>query len=86
VSCTSAGNCTAGGYYKPGAGHFKAFVVTEQNGRWGKAQQVPGLAALNTRQNAGIASVSCTSPRHCAAGGSYADSSGHGQAFVVSQS
>jgi hypothetical protein len=58
---TSAGSCTAGGYYRAGASRFRAFVVTEQNGRWAKAQQVPGVAVLNVGQRAGIASVSCTS-------------------------
>jgi hypothetical protein len=85
VSCTSAGNCAAGGSYKTADGSFSAFVVTETNGRWGKAQQVPGLAALNLRGGAAIASVSCTSARHCAAGGSYLDGSGHPQGFVVRQ-
>ena len=85
MSCTSAANCTAGGSYTNQPRHSQAFVVTEQNGRWGKAQQVPGLATLNAGGGAGIASVSCTSARHCAAGGSYADGSEHGQAFVASQ-
>jgi hypothetical protein len=85
VSCASAGNCTAGGFYKAGAGRFLAFVVTETTGRWGQAQQLPGLAAINAGGGAGVASVSCVSARHCAAGGAYADRNDHGQAFVVSQ-
>ena len=28
VSCASAGNCSAGGYYTDAAGHFQAFVVS----------------------------------------------------------
>ena len=47
VSCGSAGNCAAGGYYKDSDGHYQGFVAGEQNGRWGTAIRVPGLAALN---------------------------------------
>ncbi len=42
VSCPSAGNCSAGGYYDGGGG--LAFVVSQVNGTWGKAVQVPGTA------------------------------------------
>ena len=47
MSCASAGNCSAGGYYTDGAGHEQAFVVSEVNGTWGTAIEVPGTAALN---------------------------------------
>jgi hypothetical protein len=60
-------------------------VVTETNGTWGTAEEVPGIAALNRGGVAGIASVSCGSAGECSAGGPYKDSSGRVQAFVVSQ-
>jgi len=83
VSCASAGNCAAGGYYdSPGS---QAFVVSERNGAWGKAIEVPGLAALNVSEAAQINSVSCPSAGNCAAGGSYTDGVGSFQAFVVSE-
>jgi len=85
VSCPSAGNCSAGGSYRGGSGHTEAFVVSERNGRWGKAIAVPGLGALNVGGNAQVNSVSCGSAGNCAAGGSYRDGSGNPQAFVVSQ-
>src|SRR6185437_6310439 len=50
VSCASAGNCGAGGFY---AG--TAFVVTEIKGHWGKAIEVPGLGALNKGGDAAVA-------------------------------
>ena len=37
----------------------QGFVVSESNGRWGKAIEVPGLGALNTGLNADVLSVSC---------------------------
>ena len=85
VSCASAGNCSAGGSYKDSSGHVQAFVVSQVNGTWGKANEVPGTAALNQGGNAGVSSVSCASAGNCSAGGQYKDSSGHLQAFVVSQ-
>ena len=85
VSCAAAGSCAAGGYYTDGSGRYQAFVVTQAKGRWGKATEVPGLAALNQGGYAQIHSVSCVSATTCAAGGIYKDSSGHYQAFIVSR-
>jgi hypothetical protein len=91
VSCASAGNCAAGGYYNDGSGHQQAFVVSENNGTWRTAIEVPGSGALNTGgcplrcARGGVSSVSCASAGNCAAGGTYTDSFGRIQAFVVSQ-
>ena len=85
VSCAAAGNCSAGGSYDDSSGHQQAMVVTETNGTWHTAIEVPGTAALNQGGSAGIASVSCAAAGECSAGGFYKDSSGHTQAFVVSE-
>ncbi|HEX9520759.1 MAG TPA: hypothetical protein VF940_31845 [Streptosporangiaceae bacterium] len=85
VSCASAGNCGAGGLYTDGLINHQAFVVSERNGTWGRARQVPGSGALNKGGNAEVFSVSCASAGNCAAGGLYTDGSGHVQAFVVSE-
>jgi hypothetical protein len=85
VSCASAGNCSAGGYYTDSTGNQQAFVVTQTSGTWGNAREVPGTAGLNTGGNARVQAVSCASAGSCSAGGSYIDRSGLGQAFVVVQ-
>ena len=85
VSCASAGNCAAGGDYAIGGDRQQGFVVSEANGAWGQAIEVPGLGALNAGGDAAVSSVSCASPGNCAAGGFYTDSHGHGQGFVVSE-
>jgi len=85
VSCASAGNCSAGGFYLDGSGNGQAFVVKEVSGVWRTAKEVPGTAALNAGGFAQILSVSCASARNCSAGGDYTDSSGNGQAFVVNK-
>jgi hypothetical protein len=86
VSCAPAGGCAAGGFYIDSAGHRQAFVADETGGTWRTAEQVPGIAALNTGGSAETLSVSCAPPGTCSAGGLYADSSGHAQAFVVNKS
>src|SRR6266568_2930940 len=68
VSCGAAGNCAAAGGYLDGSGHTQAFVVSEANGTWGKAIEVPGSAALNAGGDASVDSVSCASVGNCAAG------------------
>jgi hypothetical protein len=90
VSCWAVNNCAAGGYYGYSDAvtppHRRVFVASERNGRWGKAEEVPGLAALNTGGNAQVASVSCAPGGYCVAGGYYTENT-HGvdssQAFVV---
>jgi hypothetical protein len=86
VSCISAGNCAAGGLYTDGSSLSQAFVVSEQNGHWGQAIEVPGSGALNAGGSATVASVSCSPAGPCAAGGFYEDGSGAAQGFVVSRS
>lgn len=86
VSCASAGNCAAGGDFGVKSGVAQAFVVSERGGRWGKAVEVPGIAALNAGGSATVTSVSCGSPGNCSAGGDYAPDTGGAQiAFVVSE-
>src|SRR5215470_14760668 len=85
VSCASAGNCAAGGFYRDGSRHFQAFVVTEREGRWRRAVEVPGPGALNPGGFARVLSVSCGSGGNCAAGGFYSESEVNVQAFVVSE-
>ena len=82
VSCGPAGNCAAGGYYHR-SGHYQAFIVTENKGKWGAAKEV--AAALNTGGNATVESVSCSSAGNCAAAGQYLDRSRHTQAFLSTE-
>jgi len=85
VSCAAAGNCSGGGFYRDSSGHTQAFVVSQVNGTWHTAIEVPGTAALDRGGFAFITSVSCGSAGNCSAGGDYRDSSGNRQVFVVSQ-
>jgi hypothetical protein len=73
ISCTSPGNCAAAGrYWIPTSGSpTQAFLLTETNGTWSAAQQVPGLGSLPTASPvyANISVVSCGSDGNCTAVG-----------------
>jgi hypothetical protein len=84
LSCASAGNCSAGGYYTDQPGSRQAFVVNQANGTWGNAEEVPGTAAVNTGGSAAINRLSCASAGNCSAGGYYRACSGY-EAFVVNE-
>src|SRR5215472_13122251 len=75
----AATGAAAAGSWRPGG---EAVISA---GVWRKAIEVPGTAVLNAGGTAGVTSLSCGSAGNCAAGGSYADRSGHGQAFVASE-
>jgi hypothetical protein len=83
VSCGSAGNCSAGGFYRDAAGNTQAFLVREVNSRWGTAFGVDGLASFTG--NGQVNTVSCPSAGNCVAGGHATDGSGNTQAFLVRQ-
>jgi hypothetical protein len=85
VSCTSAGNCSAGGQYEDAAeGYaFSGFVEDEVDGSWQDPEPVPGLDTLNTGWNGEVDSVSCPTTGNCGAGGWYLDSGDHTLPFVV---
>jgi len=72
VSCASAGNCAAIGFYTDASGTGQVFTIDEVNGTWGSAAKLPGPS------NQGIFSpqsvVSCWSAGNCASGGVIATS------------
>lgn len=64
VSCASAGNCSAGGYYSPApTGHTAGFVVSQIAGVWGNARAVRPMPA--------IGQVSCATAGNCGAAGGH---------------
>src|SRR5262249_57192358 len=83
VSCASAGNCTAGGWYTDSRGVPQAFVVNRIKGTWQTAIKVPGTFGPN-KYYSRLDTVSCASAGNCSAGGFYVDSNGN-QAIVVEE-
>jgi hypothetical protein len=61
-------------------------VASQNNGVWGTAIPVPGLAALDKGgADTRFPALSCAPGGPCAAGGYYTGASGRTQGFVVSQ-
>ena len=85
VSCTSAGNCGAGGFYANSLATTQPFVVSQVNGTWHKVVQVRGAADRNPAGFAEVISMSCASAGNCSAGGQYLDHLGRYQAFVLTE-
>jgi hypothetical protein len=82
VSCGSAGNCTAIGFYwNHGAGDagVQGLLVTELNGTWGRSVKAPLPVdaytpnPLNPGGGVELESVSCATAGNCTAVGSYRD-------------
>ena len=65
ISCTSAGNCVAGGYLYKLAGRQGAFEVTQTDGTWGTAEPLPGTVKLG----GGIDQLDCPAAGACSAAG-----------------
>jgi hypothetical protein len=84
LSCASAGNCGAGGFYDDTSGDRQAFVANEVRGIWQPLVEVLSTEFLSD-ENAEVLSISCPSAGNCAIGGDYFDGSGHRQAYVGSE-
>jgi hypothetical protein len=85
VSCAAVGACSAGGWYTTSKATSQAFVVSEANGIWGKAKQVPGSLTLNKTGFAQVTAVSCPAIGDCIASGFYQDSNWITQAYIVTE-
>ncbi len=86
ISCAAPGECAAGGYYRSSRGGYEPLVISETNGSWGNAVEVPGIARLDHHHGARVTSISCAAPGECAAGGFYYyERSYWTRAFVVNE-
>jgi hypothetical protein len=74
VSCPSADNCRAVGYYRDSASHDQGLLLTETDGVWAPGIEASLPAGAATDPVAGLFSVSCPSVGKCSAAGSYASS------------
>ena len=84
VSCASAGNCTAVGFYTDSSGHSQGLLLSETSGTWAAGVEASLPANAGTNPNVRL-SVSCASAGNCTAVGSYFDSSGHEQGVLLSE-
>ena len=89
LTCSSPGNCLAGGTYVPNHPHLLfdqlVFVASEVKGVWHRAVPLPGAARLNTGHEADILAVSCASAGNCSVGGYDNLSTGQLGSFVANE-
>jgi hypothetical protein len=85
LSCPSAGNCAAVGFYFDQARAVQPFVVTQKNGIWGRARVLPGLARLNIGKFAESTVLACRSASNCSVGGAYFTAGGRSEPFLAIQ-
>jgi len=84
VSCASAGNCTAVGYFNNAAGAYEAFTMSSTNGVWGQATPAVFASGLqNIAPETDLRSVSCASAGNCVAVGRFMNASGGNEAFTM---
>jgi hypothetical protein len=91
VTCTGPGDCVGVGYYEDGNGpdDYQAMVVDETNGTWAHPTELAalpsGAATAAGEQSAFLDGITCTSTGDCTAVGGYNDTTGSGQAMVVTE-
>lgn len=82
VSCASPGNCAAGGVYSASNDHTGAFIASEGNGTWDKAEQVPGTYLGHEPE---IDAIACPAAGACTAVGSEEGAANGADVFVTRQ-
>jgi hypothetical protein len=85
VSCASAGNCTAVGFYDFNTASSRGLLLTETSGKWATGVEASQPANAGTTHHAYVVSVSCASAGNCTADGEYTDRSGHYEGLLFSE-
>ncbi len=84
LECTSAGNCTAIGRFKPSTGGREGFMMTSSNGTWSPATSLVFEADVNNSTPATeFSDLFCTSAGNCTAVGKFKNADGLEQPFTV---
>jgi hypothetical protein len=84
VSCALAAHCTAVGSYTDNSGNRQGVLLGQTAAIWAAAKApLPARAASDPLIL--LNSVSCSSVGHCTASGDYADSSGHHQGVLLTE-
>lgn len=86
LSCASAGNCAAVGFYTDSAGDQQGLLESDSGGRWSAAELDLSNLGPATDPLASVLAVSCPAAGACTAVGTYQDAAGAYAGFAVSQS
>lgn len=85
ISCTSAGNCTAVGWYTSDANAIEGLLLNEVNGVWQAGVEAVPPTPTAAQPNVSLSSVSCSAPGTCSAVGYYDDSLSNQQGMLLSE-
>lgn len=85
LSCSTAGNCSVGGYYLNKWRTPEAFVASEVDGHWHPALEVRHTYSppFNSSSGAQVSAISCRTPGNCVASGFFEPQRSNQDAFVV---
>src|SRR2546428_316131 len=83
VSCASAGNCGAVGYYLDSSNHQQGLLLSETAGTWATGVEASLPANAGSDPIVNLTSVSCASAGNCGAVGDYVDSTNRHQALPL---
>ena len=84
VSCVSAGNCTAAGYFENAGGDYEAMTMTSTGGVWANARPATfGDGVQSSSPEDEFESVSCVSAGHCTAVGWFMNAGGDYEAMTM---
>ena len=82
VSCPSAGNCLAAGFFTDAAGNYEAFSQRMAGGNWETAAPAEfAIGVQNPNPSAEFDGVACPSAGNCTAVGSFLDAAGASRGF-----
>ncbi|MFZ0664358.1 MAG: fibronectin type III domain-containing protein [Acidimicrobiales bacterium] len=84
ISCTSIGNCVAGGAYSTSTGGSPAFFVNETAGVWAQGTPLSPPSNADTGGYSNVNGVSCTQDGTCELAGTYYTNSDADEVFVDS--
>jgi hypothetical protein len=85
ISCASAQNCTAVGFYEPLVYSYEPLVLTETAGSWSAAGTLTGPSGGDATPDNELKSVSCSSPGNCSAVGYYKNTSGYYEGMTATE-
>jgi len=86
VSCPSASQCVAVGYYQDTSGDTQGLLLTWSGSSWTAVEAPLPSNAEQDNESAGVYGVSCPSASQCVAVGEYQDASGNDQGLLLTGS
>ena len=85
LSCSSAGNCEAGGSYLDSKGNVEGLVLNEVRSMWRAPTRLVPPANAGADPQVDINSLSCATNGNCSAGGGFGDTKKNGQSLIANE-